>query len=845
MKKHIVCFIAALTIISIRSGFAQQGETITINVKNIRHSYYRNENLNFDIDIVNNSSITKSNIAVKAVIIPLKSVFTKMSLPSGKSQELKYHLRCSDLKPGKYELSIILNDGVSDISQKFNVNISEPPNSQRLSVLYWSGGSNMMELGMKYGFNSVSTGKFRQPLPLSEESSTTQRYRELFDKAVQLRANIGVYIYTVDSKEYKDHPEVYGVHRSVSGKKIDNQDDSKLCLREPYIYEVSEEVTHSIMKILGTYPSFNQALINSEFSSSPCFSERCRAIMKEETGLDLYEYDVDPLHPPKTEAEAKEASLPEKLVKAVPVNGVIADDNPYYRYYMWWWKRGMGDTLLNERLSDIIHDYNSDVITWHDPFRLAPVYGRHRGLDCIGQWTYTHPDPKYTAYIETLITGAKPEQQMVMPDMTTHEYQNWLAPTDSGTVFIPEHILRENCWIALSRRPDIICHYIASEKYMAHNPKTYEMMTWMSENVYKPYGPFILEMERIPRKAAILCSAASMLFPEINRGFWPNKAMYPFYSLLMMAHMPTDVIFDETITRYGLDQYDILFLHQCETLPRSVYDSVLAFKKRGGIVLGDMLLRADIPLDYRYKINLDHRNRQLADLILKGEGVTADEDREIMSQYAAELRGVLDGKVERYVDSESPEVVFNVLRHGPVRYIFMVNDRRTYGDRFGQWKTFHARGVPQTVTATVNPGVDNPVFYDIREHRRIPVEKSDGRFRFSSSLDACDGTIVAVYPFPLDNVSIECPSVMKRGEPGNIRVTILDSQGNSYGTQPIHLRVTDPNGVDKDYTDYYATSEGRFSVDIIPACNDMTGVWKISARDLTSDLEAHRSFEVW
>ncbi len=71
-------------------------------------------------------------------------------------------------------------------------------------------------------------------------------------------------------------------------------------------------------------------------------------------------------------------------------------------YYMWWWKRGMGDALLNERISDIIKEYKNDVITWHDPFRLAPVYGRHKGLDLIGQWTYTFPDPKYSIQITSL-----------------------------------------------------------------------------------------------------------------------------------------------------------------------------------------------------------------------------------------------------------------------------------------------------------------------------------------------------------------------------------------------------------------------------------------------------------
>ena len=68
MKKAIVYFIAALTVIGVRTGFAQQDETIEINVKNIRHAYYRNENVIFEVEVFNNSSKKKSDIAVTAVI---------------------------------------------------------------------------------------------------------------------------------------------------------------------------------------------------------------------------------------------------------------------------------------------------------------------------------------------------------------------------------------------------------------------------------------------------------------------------------------------------------------------------------------------------------------------------------------------------------------------------------------------------------------------------------------------------------------------------------------------------------------------------------------------------------
>jgi hypothetical protein len=311
-----------------------------------------------------------------------------------------------------------------------------------------------------------------------------------------------------------------------------------------------------------------------------------------------------------------------------------------------------------------------------------------------------------------------------------------------------------------------------------------------------------------------------------------------------MAQIPTDVIFDETIKNYGLDGYDILILHQCETLTRSVYNKILDFKKRGGTVIGDQLLRADIPLDYRYNFDLSHRNRQLADLMLKGQGVTADEDRKIMNGYAAELRRALDGKLKRYVDSPSTDVVLNVLKSGPVKYIVMVNDRREYGERFGQWKTFHEKGVEQEVTVSIAADTPDPVLYDLHENARIPAERIGNTLRFTKKLGPCDGAIVAVYPNALEKITLESPAVLKRGAMNAIRISVLDSKGKSIGTQPLQVKLTDPSGAESLYSDYYATRDGTLKLSVVPALNDLSGKWTLHVKDLTSGLEAEKTFEV-
>jgi hypothetical protein len=842
-------------------------ESLSVKISNIRHAYYRTEDVRFEAVIGNPGSLPVKNVIITIGLPPLGSVKKIINLDRGETISVHYDVRCSSLRPGAYKLKITSGWNGRSEEKLFDVFISQPPNPQRLSVDYWvplnywvpesesrlTGSLKLLEWGMAHGFNTFKV-VFSTTPPVEDREAAIETMRNLFEKAIRERVNMGFEFVSTRSSLFSDHPEVFVRQRGAKGAMTqDNQRENDVCLREPHVIETAEKMIREDMKIFNIYPSYYHILINSEFQSSPCYSDDCIKRLKAETGLDLYNYNVNPLRPPKTEEEARKAALPVKLIKAVPVKGIIENENPWYHYYMWWWKRGMGDALLNEAVSDIVKEYKPDVITWHDPFRLAPVYGTHRGLDCIGHWNYAHPDPKYAGYVETLITGAFPERQMVMPDVTTWEYQNWLAPSDSGIIIMPPDILRENLWIALSRRPDFLCHYNSTSLNPMRNvdpwhrdPKTFEMMTWMSENVYKPYGPFILQMERTSRKAAILSSASSVLFPEISRGGYPNTAIYPFYSLLMMAHIPTDVIFDETITRYGLNKYNILFLHQCETLTRDVYEKILEFKSRGGIVIGDKFLRADIPLDHRCEFDLDHRKRQLADLVLKGKGVTADEDRELMIRYTDEIRKVLDGKAYRLVDSDSPEVIFNVLQSGPVKYIFMVNDKRTYGEKYGQrWKTFHEKGLEQLVSVRLmEEGKKEPVLYDIREHKRVPVEKNGNIFSFTRKLGPCDGTIIAVYPDPVINVRVECPEIIRKEDEGMINISVTDSEGKRYGTQPVKVTVTDPAGNLTAYSDYYATTNGTFRFGVIPAKNDLSGNWKVSVTDLTSGIESSSNFIV-
>ena len=120
----------------------------------------------------------------------------------------------------------------------------------------------------------------------------------------------------------------------------------------------------------------------------------------------------------------------------------------------------------------------------------------------------------------------------------------------------------------------------------------------------------------------------------------------------------------------------------------------MAFSERGGKVIAEQSLRADIPGATVLELDFSHQARINGANLAKGDAVTAEEDRGIMESYAAQLAPLLNG-VPRAATANSPRVLTNSLDSGGVTYHFFVNDERTYGPRFGKWMLRFELGVPQ------------------------------------------------------------------------------------------------------------------------------------------------------
>ncbi|MCK5878385.1 MAG: hypothetical protein KAH24_01300, partial [Holophagae bacterium] len=536
--------------------------------------------------------------------------------------------------------------------------------------------------------------------------------------------------------------------------------------------------------------------------------------------------------------------------------GVIADNDEKYVRHTYRYSWGDGMSIRNERAVKMVHRYRADIMTFADPLRRTELYERFRGLDTLSTWTYTTPDPKLMLYAETLIACGKPFGQGFMHTITLLNYAGKIAPKEAGwTVMGPDRLV-ETSWINLSRRPDGLSVYIGSpcdpldpkveEPYGAYLP-TFNAFGEFVKTVVQPYGPMIGKLKRTPRRTAVLSSQATQVYSESPPlwGHYSPYNVYGFYILLSMIHVPADIVFDQTVSEFGLDEYDILVLPRCETLTQTVYERILAFQKRGGLIVSDQYLRAPIPDVVKCDFDFTHRKNVTAMAITENsiftgggdtlkertskqlavKGVTAKEDQEIMEGYAKQLKEKLSGLVPVKVECSSPTALVNTLQSGPVEYLFVINDKRTYGDRLGEHKAMLEKALPQTVEMTMNErSQDNLYVYDLLEKKLLETTGTNSNVSFTVDLPAPGGKIIALMNQKIDRVEVLAPETCGKMESIQIQVLIRDDQDHLIaGVQPVELTLTDPDGNVNEYSDFYAAESGVLSVPFTVAKNDKAG----------------------
>ena len=827
-------------------NFAQA--KLNISYENPRHTFLRGEVACIELSILNDSNDlindVQLNVSVDDVI---KRTYSIITIESAETVIRMMRLDTSLLKSGSYNLSCRVESGQKTLAKgQFALVIAMPWNPDRMRVWLWphaSFGKKVYKLNDESlrqlnwyadkGFNSFHPGG--GVLQNGDIGGFGKDKLELFDYALSRQWEISIKPLNAFAIDMNDASTKY----QVSNGEV---------FSDPYnpkVVSTQNTLNRDIVKAIVDFPAVKMIYFESEYE------------------------DYLNINSPMAKRFYPEIRLPEsKHLFIMP--GVIDDNDENYLQRLYHYKWGDGVVVSNQRATELFKRYRQDIFAFSDPFRLTAIYDRFTGLDALSTWTYTNPDPKFMLYIESLIAAAKPLRQKVVHTVTMLNYPGAIFPKSKGWAIMGPDELVETSWINLSRRPDALAIYTGSmcdvfdanniepiQKYSA----SFEAFKMFINKIVKPYGPMVKRLERLPRRVAVLSSESSRLYsasPNLA-GHYANYQIYHFYTLLNMIHIPADIIFDETILRYGLDDYDMLVLPKCDTLVKSVFDEIIAFQKRGGVVISDQYLRAPIPQVTRFYFDFTYRANVTADAIKSGKtyevwddhvkaesarfkdvnGITALDDQKIMEKYAQQLQFGLKDKFIPNIECSSPTALLNALEKDGVIYLFVINDKRDYGTRLGQYKAILEKALPQTVSISIKKWKHMSFnAYDIIDKKLLPsIEDSDGHHTFDVNLPAPGGKIIVLRPDKIRNIDICLSSDITIGNSNQLSILLRDEKGNLIrGISPVQITIIDPNGKISQGSDFYAAESGIVSFDFFAALNDTPGKWKIEVKDLTSGL---------
>ncbi len=776
-------------------------------------------------------------------------------LASGKFRDISFPLD-TRMRPDRYQVTADFSaPGASafQMEQSFPVSIVARKLPNEFPVVMWGGGLRELDRLKEIGFTHAlggraDYGKIWQAgeavAPNAEERMRATR-RDLdraLAKGLTFASQSAPAVYLRGNEKYQR------VDRE--GKPFEGRPD--VCALYPEIQKFCYNVGVSMAEGYGDLPAYGGALLHTEVRghSRPCFHKHDLEAFRIASGLEI-----------PAEAHSQRGVDYRKL-KDFPKDRVIADDDPIYTYYRWFWKRGDGWNRLNSELNRGLKTATrSDFWTWYDPaVRVATTYGSGGDVDVLSQWTYSYPDPirigLATDELLTMAAGAATKQD-VMKMTQIIWYRSQTAPMpkkgkkrpewqaawereqpEAPFITIPPMQLREAFWTKIARPIKGIMYHgwqslvptdSDSGYRYTHQETQYELARLIRE-VVEPLGPTLKTVPGVKSDIAFYENFASQMYARRGTYGWNGGWTGDMYHVLMWAGLQPEVLYDETVVEKGLDGYKILVMPDSDVITRSVLEKVKAFQAGGGIVVADAnltpALKPDIAVD-----------------LYRRTGLAAADKAELQARAVKLKAALAKGKYEPYLASSNPEVVPYRRRYAETDYVFLVNDHREPGRYVGHHGRVMENGLPSK--AEVSLDRESGFGYDLVAHQAVPFRQEDGQLVLDVELGPGAGKMLMVTPAAIGGVKISPPESAMLGDRKNITIEVVDNDGGLLDAAiPVEIQIEDSQGRKAENSGFWTTEHGKVGVVIDLAPNDHEGVWKITARELASGLSSAAYFRV-
>jgi len=828
----------------LRECYDGQLEFVIMPDRTVFRRFEKNAGLQFKIN--NDTSYPVTGIVGTVTILGRETPVNLSSLQPRESHVLTLPVDVT-LKPGSYDVKALIraeHKGVQvtrELACQYHV---VPRPLPFMPVVMWGTGDieRLLDMGfthdMRHLGNLSETWETGAPVNERGRSETvgavdTLNRHALAGLRVCLTTRPGSWVNrTQTEKEFKR------VDRSGNPNNPDNA-----AVAHPRIQQFGYNLGAGIAQTYGHFPNFDAALIHSE--------------VRDSTSMSFHDYEV---------ASAREylngkdipllaqskGGVSYKAIPGFPASRIIPDDYDLLRFYTWFWKVGDGWNPLH---SKIHHGLKStgrhDLWTFFDPAVRAPsVWGSGGEVDVISQWTYSYPDPikigQATDELFAMSEGVPGQKVMKMTQIIW--YRSRTAPQlpadekdrvawekeipDAKFITISPDHLSETLWSMIARPVRGIMYHgwgslvtAPHTSYRFTNPDTPPHLKKLTTEVIKPLGPTLLQIPDRKADIAILESFSSQIFAGRGSNGWSGSWEADVHLVLQWASLQPQVVYEETIRKNGLGQYKVLVMPNCDVLTESVVKEIHAFQRRGGIVVADERLCPGV----------------LADILVPVRVRTSkpDVDKAALQQMAATLLEELLPFYQRHFWTDNADLVPRMRQFGDSEYLFIINDKRTFGNYVGQHGLVMEDGLPNAGTVSVARAGR---VYDLCAHQEIKTTVADGVTSFPVALGPGEGRLFLITPTPLQKTILTLPQQASRpsahsnlGAPYELQVRITDGRGKSANAVvPLAVRIVDPNGQEAEYSGYHAAVNGALDLTLQPAINDTPGVWTVTVDNLAS-----------
>ncbi len=827
------------------SNGALRFESISIGLESRRHVWQRMEQA--DPALVTCTNLLRQAVPASRLSISIADKTEVIEIPSlgaGQSHEVRVPVDTT-LKPASYTLAARLENGTSSVEKKLSLEILPRPVSG-MPVILWGGGDipRMKDVGfthyMALGVENMSgiwdSRHDAAIVPASAKPEAVERNVALLDAALAAGMRI---IPRVSPRGYAETlPGMLRVDRE--GKPLSRKDIIAL---NPELPPFFRKVGRSLGATYGWHPALAGTLVDTEVrdASQPSFSPLEVEAYRKFSGREI-----------PAEITSR-GGVEWHALANFPEDRVIPDDHPILSYYRWFWTVGDGWNGLHTALSDGVKETaRSGHWTFHDPaVRQPSISGAGGNVDVLSHWTYTYPDPQRIGLATDQLfamSEASGGKQGVMKMTQLIWYRSQTAPVgksspedpvpgidqdpDAAYITIAPMHLREAFWTKLSRPVQGIMYHgwqslvqtDSASAYKFTNPNTVHVLKELLHDVLLPLGPTLLAVPDERADVAFLESFTSQMFSKRGGYGYNNGWPADVWLALQHAHVRTDVLYEETLLRDGLEGRRFLVMPHCDVLTESVVKRIREWQAQGGRIIADEFLcpalKADVLLPTYKRVRKAGEDR-------KGLLVMADE-------LSSRMAGI--GYVPK-VRADSPEVILRMRRAGAARYLFVINDRREAGNYVGQNGLVLENGLPSSTAVTL-PG-DAGTVYDLTRSRQVQIRNgSGGTPDLQVDLAPCDGRIFMMLPAPIKDVTADVPAAVKRGGTAELAVRVADTTGNAVAAViPLQVKIRDANGKETEGSGYHAAKDGVLKLPVSIASNEDPGSWEIQVKELASGME--------